>query len=87
MRTGKSIRIRCRSVNAVLQDVLRRESKIDLVKIDTEGAEERTILAVEPRHLDRIGAFYAEARPRRPLLPGRFSQEQDGEVVRLYNLR
>jgi FkbM family methyltransferase len=86
VRTGRSIQVRCRSINAVLDDVLRRESRIDLVKIDTEGAEERTILAVEPRHLDRIGAFYAEARPGRPLLPGRFSQEQDGEVVRLYNL-
>jgi FkbM family methyltransferase len=87
VRTGRSIQVRCRSINAVLEDVLRRESRIDLVKIDTEGAEQRTILAVEPRHLDRIGAFYAEARPGRPLLPGRFSQEQDGEVVRLYNLR
>jgi FkbM family methyltransferase len=87
VQTGRSIQVRCRSINAVLDDVLRRESKIDLVKIDTEGAEERTILSVDPRYLDRIGAFYAEARPGRALLPGRFSQEQDGEVVRLYNLR
>jgi FkbM family methyltransferase len=87
VRTGRSIRVRCRSINGVLDEVLQREGSIDLVKIDTEGAEERTILAIEPRHLDRIGAFYAEARPTRQLLPGRFRQEQDGEVVRLYNLR
>jgi FkbM family methyltransferase len=86
VRTGRSIQVRCRSINAVLEDVLRKESKIDLVKIDTEGAEERTILAMNPRYLDRIGALYAEARPGRALLSGRFSQEQDGEVVRLYNL-
>jgi FkbM family methyltransferase len=87
VRTGKSMQVRCRSINSVLSDVLRRESRIDLVKIDTEGAEERTILAIEPRHLDWIGAIYAEARPGRPLLPGRFSQVQDGEVVRLYSLQ
>jgi FkbM family methyltransferase len=87
VRTGRSIQVRCRSINAVLEDVLRKESRIDLVKIDTEGAEERTILAIEARYLDRIGAIYAEARPRRALLPSRFSQEQDGEVVRLHNLR
>lgn len=87
VRTGRTIRVRCRSINSVLDDVLRRESRIDLVKIDTEGAEERTILAIESGYLERIGAFYAEARPRRPLLPGRFRQEQDGEVVRMYNLR
>lgn len=86
VRTGRSIQVRCRSINSVLADVLQRESRIDLLKIDTEGAEERTVTAVDSGYLDRIGAIYAEAKPGRPLLPGRFSQQQVGEVVRLYNL-
>jgi FkbM family methyltransferase len=86
VRTGRSIQVRCRSINSVLQDVLQRESRIDLLKIDTEGAEERTVRAIDPAYLDYIGALYLEARPSRSLLPGRFRQEQDGEVVRLYTL-
>lgn len=86
VRTGRSIQVRCRSINSVLADVLQRESRIDLLKIDTEGAEERTVTAMDSGYLDRIGAIYAEARPQRPLLPGRFRQDQVGEVVRLYNL-
>lgn len=85
--TGHSIAVRCRSINSVLEDVLARETKIDLLKIDTEGAEERTVRAIDTAYLERIGAIYLEARPPLPLLPGRFSQEQYGEVVRLFNLR
>lgn len=87
LATGRSIVVRCRSINSVLEDVLARETKIDLLKIDTEGAEERTVRAIDTAYLERIGAIYLEARPPLPLLPGRFSQEQYGEVVRLFNLR
>jgi FkbM family methyltransferase len=87
VKTGRSIQVRCRSINAVLEEVLRREDRVDLLKIDTEGAEERTLVAIEPALLDRIGAIYAEARPHRPLLPDWFRQEQYGEVVRLFNRR
>jgi hypothetical protein len=80
------MRVRCRSINAVVEDVLRREGRIDLIKLDTEGAEERTIRAIAPDFLKRIGAFYLEAHPDKELLPGRFRQEQYGEVVRLYRV-
>ena len=83
--TGHSIVVRCRSINSVLEDILAREARIDLLKIDTEGAEERTVRAIDTAYLERIGAIYLEARPPLPLLPGRFRQEQYGEVVRLYN--
>jgi FkbM family methyltransferase len=85
LATGHSIVVRCRSINSVLEDILAREGRIDLLKVDTEGAEERTVRAIETAYLERIGAIYLEARPPLPLLPGRFSQEQYGEVVRLYN--
>jgi FkbM family methyltransferase len=84
--TGASLRVRCRSINAVVEEVLERHGRIDLIKLDTEGAEERTIRAIAPEHLDRIGAFYLEAQPSGPLLPGLFRQEQYGEVVRLFRI-
>ena len=82
--TGTSLTVRCRSINDVVEDVLAREGRIDLIKLDTEGAEERTVRAIDPGYLDRIGAFYLEARPDRQLVPHGFRQEQYGEVVRLY---
>jgi FkbM family methyltransferase len=85
--TGSTIEVRCRSVNEVLADVLRRESRVDLLKLDTEGAEERTVRAIDPALLDRVGAVYYEGTAPHALWPDRFRQEQYGAVVRLYNRR
>jgi FkbM family methyltransferase len=86
VRSDSSIRVQCRSINSVLDQVLRHEGRIDVIKLDTEGAELRTVRAIDAQYLDSIGALFLEARPQAPLLPG-FKQEQYGGVVRLYNER
>jgi FkbM family methyltransferase len=87
LRSDSSIRVRCRSINSVLDQVLRHEGRIDVIKLDTEGAELRTVRSIDPQYLECVGALFLEARPGVTLLPGGFRQEQYGGVVRLYNQR
>lgn len=48
------IKVQCLHINEVLEEVLRTETAIDMLKIDTEGVEEATIAAIDPRYLARI---------------------------------
>lgn len=55
------IDVECVHINSVLAGVLAREEKIDLLKIDTEGAEMATVAAIDPAYRRRIGVIYMEA--------------------------
>jgi FkbM family methyltransferase len=48
------IAVRVEHVNNVLRQALSRHGKIDLLKIDTEGCELATLMAIEPQLLLRI---------------------------------
>ena len=56
----ETIQVRCLHINDVVADVLRRESGIDVLKIDTEGNEEAIIRAIDPMLLSRIGIICYE---------------------------
>jgi len=83
--TGSSIAVQCLSINDVLEEVLSREGRVDLLKLDTEGYEERTVRAIDPEYLTRIRAIYLEALPTQPLLPARFHESRYGSVCRYFN--
>lgn len=77
------IQVQVVDVNSVLEFVLEREQRIDVLKIDTEGSELSTIEAVRPDLQRRIGTVYLEAEPGLPIHPEVFDQEQMGTVCRL----
>jgi FkbM family methyltransferase len=80
---GSKIDVETVHINDVLENVFSKEGAIDILKVDTEGAEIRTITAIEGRFLRRIRHIYIEARPGYPLLPNYFKQAQYGSVCRL----
>jgi FkbM family methyltransferase len=80
--TGTSIRVPCRSINDILEEVMSREGRVDLLKLDTEGYEVRTVEAMAPEHLKRTAAIYLEGSPTRPLLPAPFIESRYGSVCR-----
>jgi FkbM family methyltransferase len=55
------IDVECQHINSVLAAVLEKEGKIDLLKIDTEGAEMATVAAIDPIYRRHIGVIYMEA--------------------------
>lgn len=85
--TGEYIDVECISINDVLHEVLSHEDSIDILKLDTEGAEIDTVRSISSDLLPRIGKIYMEAEPRFDLHPALFNQEQYGSVCRLTNKR
>lgn len=57
---GEVITVPCQGVNELLQEILDTDGYIDVLKIDTEGAEWRTLKAIDPSFLPRIGRIFAE---------------------------
>jgi FkbM family methyltransferase len=83
IKTDQMITVDCLNVNDVISEILDREGAIDILKIDTEGVEVRTVEAIDPKLAKGIAKIYLEARPDHRLHPALFSQEQYGCVCRL----
>jgi FkbM family methyltransferase len=70
-----SIRVQCREINDLLNAVIANAGRIDILKVDTEGMEERTIRAIQPHVLLEIDLIYLESLvPLEPLHPDSMQQ-------------
>jgi FkbM family methyltransferase len=83
LQLKETIKIESLNINDVIDEILAKEERIDVLKIDTEGAEIRTIESIAPRNIERIRRIYLEAVPTHDLLPHLFDQIQYGGVCQL----
>lgn len=67
---GEQISVEVRHIDDVLRSVLEREPVIDLLKLDTEGAEAATVRAIAPELLARIRQIVCEDADGEIDLPG-----------------
>jgi FkbM family methyltransferase len=81
------ILVKCRTVVDVLDEVLKREGRIDLLKIDTEGAELETVNAIRADQLARVDTICFETTTPHNPDPGQFSMRFAAETCRLERLR
>ena len=77
------IDVTCRAITDVLDEVLEREGRIDLLKIDTEGAELDTLRAVRPDQLNRITTIYFETSTPYNPDPEQFAMRFAADTCRL----
>lgn len=84
--TGQSIVVTCAHVNDVLEDILLNTAQIDILKIDTEGMEIRTVKSISNKLLECINYIYLEARPHEDLYPSLFHNKQYGSIRQLSKL-
>ncbi len=75
------IRVRCSALDAALREVLAREGRIDVLKLDVEGWEAVLLAALPPDLLPRIGVVAAEGRFPDIALPGFRASERGGVTV------
>jgi FkbM family methyltransferase len=80
---SERIQVPCRPVAEVLEEVLERESRIDILKIDTEGAELDTLRAIPTAQLARIGTIYYETTTPHNPDPRRFAMSFGAETCSL----
>jgi FkbM family methyltransferase len=80
---GSGAPVNGRGINEVLESVLAREPRIDLLKIDTEGLEVETIRAIRADVRRRIEVIYFESTEPAFFWPGEFEASFSNETVRL----
>lgn len=80
---GEQIRVTCRPISEVVGEVLEREGEIDMLKIDTEGAELETVCAIPADQLARIRTICFETRTPHNVDPARFEMHFACETCRL----
>ena len=79
------IKVECRSINSVLNEVLVEYDFVDVLKIDTEGAELRTLMSVKDEYLSRIKRVYIEGIVSEKIHEDLFAQKQYGTIYQLTN--
>lgn len=77
------IEVPCRSATAVLEEILRAEGKIDLLKIDVEGIEIELLRSLPAELLPRIGEIQLETAYDANPLPGAFRMSRERPMSRL----
>lgn len=84
--TGHAVRLPCSGINDVLEGVLAAEGSIDVLKIDTEGAELRTVAAIDRMYLPRIGRIFMEVGHGNDLTLAGFERHNFRTIYRYTNL-
>lgn len=74
--SNRAITVQATTINDALRDILEREQRIDVLKIDTEGSEPDLVTALDPSALPHIDVIYFEADAPHPLHPELFSHSQ-----------
>jgi FkbM family methyltransferase len=82
---AESIPVRVRHIDEVLREVLEMEPRIDVLKLDTEGVEARTLAAASPELLSRVGVIFAEDIAGEIEPPPGFDASRRASVLKLVN--
>jgi len=84
VQTAETIRVRGRNINAILEEILRNDEEVDVLKVDIEGLEAPVVGAIRPDLLERIRTIYVEAAEGEPVLQsGAFIRSFRGQCLRL----
>lgn len=73
----------CIGINEAAAPIIQRHGRIDVLKLDIEGAERETILALTPTTLSRVACILAET-PGMWSVPG-FTASRYGPILQLTN--
>ena len=79
---SETIQVQVRRAGEIVLDTLKKESHIDILKIDVEGLEMAILDSLSAENLKKIHRIYAETNYSSNL-PG-FKKEQYGGGVRFY---
>ena len=83
----RTIRVQVRPIAEVLDEALAQADTIDVLKIDTEGAELRTVAAIPADLLERVRTIYFESVEPDAQVPhaDRFAVHRACDTVRMVN--
>jgi FkbM family methyltransferase len=85
LASADTITVSVRDINSILAESISEAGTIDILKLDTEGAEIRTIASIEPQLLDRVRRIYFEDFSRASLHEDRFSSTRKADTTLMVN--
>jgi FkbM family methyltransferase len=85
-QTGPRIEVQCLDSNDILQAIVARHGKIDVLKIDIEGLEGVVVSRILPVLRTKIGTIYAECRFAENPLTDTHAYRQYGSVAQFRRL-
>ena len=89
--TGDYIEVKCLHINEALDNILKLEKEIDVLKLDIEGEELKVLQAIDQKYLEKIKTIYFEIdftvtlEKNFSFRPEIFKQDRYGEVYILKN--
>jgi FkbM family methyltransferase len=84
LELDEQIAVPCSDINDVLRAVLARRPRVDILKVDSEGHEHRTIRAISPELARRVTTIYYEAGgSSERLRPDLYDWSRKGDCHRL----
>jgi FkbM family methyltransferase len=83
VKTGQYVSVKCLDSNRVIEEIVERHGRIDILKIDIETLEKEVVQRLAPRTAARINKIYAECRFERNPLAETHAYAQYGSVARL----
>jgi FkbM family methyltransferase len=85
-QTGRYTTVKCLDSNRVLEEILARHGRIDVLKIDIETLEQAVIEKLTPMLCARIGKIFAECEFTHNPLKATHAYTQYGSVARFTRL-
>ena len=72
------------SINSCIDRVIKQYGKIDLVKIDNEGEELKTVASIDTKYCEYINCLNVDGESVREYVPRNFSLTKLGSAQRYY---
>lgn len=82
--SANSVTCECRHINDVLEEALSQRGHIDVLKVDSEGHELRTIQAIDPSFWQYISCVNTDARGCGEFIPQDFQRSIVSSAERFY---
>jgi len=80
-KTGRYISVKCLDSNRVLDEIIQRHGRIDVLKIDIETLEKAVTERIPPELARHIGRIYAETSFERNPFPATHTYRQYGPIA------
>ncbi len=85
-KTGSSMLVPCKEASKIIEGVIEKHGKIDVLKIDIETLEKDVLLSIHHKYLENINSIFIEHNFSGNPLPEIYDFEQYGSVARFTNL-
>ena len=72
------------SINSCIEKIIKKHRKIDIIKIDNEGEEVKTVQSIDKKFWDSIDCLNVDGKSVQEFIPRIFNYSKVGSAQRYY---